>query len=128
MQTSPHVSPFRWSAAGWFGTQVGSTIWLLVLGAVALAEDRVVGASGFAGFAVGNLWGISLWRRRDRLSAYAGLQCLMAGLLVVFAAVIWITNARVASISLPYWAIATPLPLMVVFWLRQQTANGPSAA
>ncbi len=128
MQTSPHVSPFGWSAAGWFGALVGSTIWLIVLGVGIFADDLTSGALALAGFAAGNLWGIALWRRRDRLSAYSGLQWMMIGLLVVFAAVVLITKARVPSIVLPYWVIAVPLPLMAMFWMRQQAARGPNTA
>jgi hypothetical protein len=128
MQTDPHVSPFVWNTASWFCASVGSTIWLPILGVELLAEDLASGVMAFAGFAVGNLWGIALWRRRNRLSAYSGIQWMMVGLLVVFAAVILITNARVPSIFLPYWAIAAPLPLMAMFWLRQQAARGPNTA
>lgn len=128
MQTSHHVSPFGWSAAGWFGAQVGSTIWLLVLGLAMFADDLTSGALALAGFAGGNLWGLALWRRCDRLSAYSGLQWMMIGLLVVFAAVVLVTNARVPSILLPYWVIAVPLPLMAMFWMRQQAARGPNTA
>ena len=52
----------------------------------------------------------------------------MVGLLVVFAAMVLITNARVSSIVLPYWVIAVPLPLMAMFWLRQQAARGANKA
>jgi hypothetical protein len=105
---------------------LGSTIWLLALGVGLLQEDLAAGALALAGFAVVNLWGIALWRSRDRLTAYSGIQWMMVGLLVVIAAVVLITNARVPSILLPYWAIAVPLPLMAMFWLRQQAARGPN--
>lgn len=128
MQTSRRVSPFGWNAGGWFGALLGSTIWLLILGVGVFSEDFVAGSLALAGFAAVNLWGIALWRRRDRLSAYSGLQWMMVGLLVVFAAVVWTMNTRVPSILIPYWAIAVPLPLMAMFWLRQQTARGPDTA
>lgn len=121
MHTSCRVSPFAWNA-GWSGALLGSTIWLLVLGVAVFSEDMVAGALALAGFAAGNLWGIALWRRRHRLSAYSGLQWLMLGLLVVFAAVVSITNARVPS-GVPYWAIAVPLLPMAMFWLREQAAR-----
>ncbi|MBM3973777.1 MAG: hypothetical protein FJ301_06715 [Planctomycetes bacterium] len=128
MQTTGQVSPFGWNAAGWCGALLGSTIWLLILGVGVFAEDFAAGTLAFAGFAALNLWGSALWRRRDRLSAYSGLQWMMVGLLVVFAAVVLIMIARVPSIPLPYWAIAVPLPLMAMFWLRQQAARGPNTA
>jgi len=128
MQTSRQVSPFGWNAGGWFGAQLGATIWLLVLGVSAFPKDLAAGAFALAGFAVANLWGIALWRRRDRLTAYSGLQWMMVGLLVVFAAVVLITNALVPAIHLPCWAIAVPLPLMAMFWLRQQAARRSGTA
>lgn len=128
MQDSRQVSPFGWNAAGWFGGLLGCTAWLLALSVSLFAEDLAAGALALAGFAVGNLWGIVLWRRRDRLSAYSGLQWLLGGLLVVFAAVVWTTNARATSMFLPYWVIAVPLPLMVMFWLRQWVARWANTA
>lgn len=127
MQTD-RESPFGWNAGGWFGTLLGSTLWLLVLGIGATPVDLAAGTVAILSFAVGNLWGILLWRRRDRLTAYSGLQWLMVGLLVVFAAVVLTTNSRVPSFYLPYWAIAVPLPLMAFFWIRQRAARGPTAA
>lgn len=122
MQTSPQVSPFGWNAGGWFGALLGSTIWLLILGVSVFPEDLAAGALAIAGFAAANLWGIALWLRRDRLTAYSGLQWMMAGLLVVFAAVVFSSNL------LPYWVFAAPLPLMAMFWLRQQASRGPDKA
>ena len=81
-----------------------------------------------AAFAAGNLWGVALWRRRDRLTAYSGLQLMMGGLVAVFAAVVLIARTRVPSLLLPYWIIAFPLLLMAMFWLRQHAARGSNTA
>lgn len=123
----PPGGPFCWSAGGWFGALFGSTIWLLVLGCSLFPEDLLAGTVACLGFLASSLWGVVLWRRRARLTPYSGFQAMMAGLLVLFAVVVLTTNARVPAIDLPYWAIAVPLPLMVVFWLRQRTAKGPTA-
>lgn len=119
-------SPFAWNAVGWFGSLFGSTIWLLVLGVCALTEDAIAAGFVFASFVAASLWGILLWRRRARLTAYAGLQWLLVGLLVAFAVAIVTANVRIPSVAIPLWAIAMPLPLplMGMFWLRQRKANG----
>lgn len=127
LPAEPSEGPFRWNAGGWFGALFGSTIWLFVLGCRLFAEDLLAGTVACLGFAGSALWGIILWHRRARMTAYAGFQAMMAGLLVLFAVVVPTTNARVPAIDLPYWAIAVPLPLMAAFWLRQRTAKGPTA-
>ena len=123
MSTQLQRSPFGWNASGWFGALIGSTLWMLALGVGVLSEDRTTAIVIFATFVAANLWGILLWRRRDRLAAYAGLQWLMVGLLVAFAVAIVTANARTTSVAMPLWAIAMPLPLMGTFWLRQRGAN-----
>jgi len=122
------MSPFGWNAGGWFGAQLGSTLWLLILGIVEIRVDLAAGTVVLLCFALANLWGLALWRRRRRLSAYSGLQCMMVVLLVMFAAVVLISNACVPSITLPYWAMAVPLPLMAFFWVRQHPARPPNKA
>jgi hypothetical protein len=124
MSSKIHSSPFAWNAGGWFGALFGSTIWMLALGVGVLSEDRAAAGFVFTSFVAANLWGILLWRRRARLSAYAGLQWLMVGLLVAFAVAIVTANARSLAVQVPYWAIALPVPLMAMFWLRQRFANG----
>lgn len=108
---------FRWVAGGWFGAQCGSTIWLLPLGFGALHQDGVSGIVAFTGFAVANGLGLLLWAARRRLSAFVGLQLLLATLMVVFAIVIVVTNVR-GTVDLPYWPLGLPLMLMAIFWLR----------
>ncbi|MCU0865571.1 MAG: hypothetical protein MUC36_17435 [Planctomycetes bacterium] len=125
MSSKLHSSSFVWNAGGWFGALFGSTIWMLVLGVGALSEDRTAAGLVFASFVAASLWGILLWRRRARLSAYAGLQWLLVGLLVAFAVAIVTANVRGLAVQVPYWAIATPLPLMAMFWLRQRLARVP---
>jgi hypothetical protein len=108
MSSKLHSSPFVWNAGAWFGAMIGSTIWLLALGVGALSEDRTTAVVVSATFVAANLWGILLWRRRARLSAAA----------------IVTANIRVPSVLVPHWAIALPLLLMAMFWLRQRFANG----
>lgn len=38
-RVSPNPSAFSWNAGGWFGSQFGSTLWLLVVGVLSLFSD-----------------------------------------------------------------------------------------
>ena len=68
----------RWNAGGWFGSQVGATAWIGVAAALTAFQDLRTGLALLALFAVPNVIGLWLWRRRDRTSAYAGTQVLIA--------------------------------------------------
>lgn len=123
-------SSFAWNAGGWFGSQFGCTLWLLILGLVLLRMDAVAAWSCLVGFAILNAWGFYLWGARARLSAYAGVQrfLLLASLLI--ALVVFVVNARgvsepphpgaLVSTYLPYWVIAVAPALMVVFLFRER--------
>jgi hypothetical protein len=80
---------FRWNAGSWFGSQTGSTAWLLV-GAVVFARQAPwVAAVWLVCFVVANVIGTWLWRRRDRMRPYPAFQSLIlvigvSGLLALF--------------------------------------------
>ena len=68
----------RWSTCGWFGAQIGSTIWL------GMAAASVFGTEYHSSFLillmcflVPNVVGIGLWLRRNRTSIYARVQSLI---------------------------------------------------
>ncbi|MCI0330982.1 MAG: hypothetical protein L0196_08580 [candidate division Zixibacteria bacterium] len=126
-------SAFVWNAGGWFGSQVGSTVWMLILGFVLLSKDALAAWVCFGGFLVLNAWGLYLWRSRERLSVYAGLQRFLAAATVVIALVVVVVNERGASqppapgalvsTYLPYWVILAAPALMLLFFLREREAN-----
>jgi hypothetical protein len=73
----PGPGRFQWNSGGWFGSQVGSTAWMLV-GAVMFAIKAPWIAAAFSlCFAVANVVGTALWSRRDRLRPYAAMQLLI---------------------------------------------------
>ncbi len=123
-------STFAWNAGGWFGAQVGCTLWLLILGFVLFRKDALAGWTCVASFFVLNAWGLYLWRSRERLSAYAGLQRFLIAASVVIALVVWVVNTRglsepptpgaLVSTYLPYWVIAAAPALMLLFFLRER--------
>lgn len=70
-------SAFRWDAKGWFGSQVGGTCWMLVLGGLVLGGDAPTGLVALGAFAFANAVGTLLWARRRSLAPYGALQALV---------------------------------------------------
>lgn len=115
-----------WNRGGWFGSQIGSTLWLLPCGFSLLSEDGRAACLAFAAFVACNLWGLALWRRRARLSAHRGIQAFLLGAMVTIAIVTVGTEVLLGASLLPHWVIAAPLPLMVHFWWLERQANRPA--
>ena len=69
--------PVGWNAGGWFGSQLGSTLWLALLGGVFVAQGRASGWALLLAFAAANGIGVALWGARGRLAAYTALQTLV---------------------------------------------------
>ena len=126
-------SAFAWYAGGWFGAQFGCTLWLLILGFVLFPKDSLAAWVCVASFLLLNAWGLYLWRSRERLTAYAGLQRFLIAASVVIALVVWVVNSRglseppapgaLVSTYLPYWVIAAAPALMLLFFLRERKAK-----
>ncbi len=81
---------FQWNTGGWFGGQLGGTLWILVGAATLVLETTGVAAWWLLCFAAANGVGLAMWRRRDRLPPYPAIQallavCGLAGLLAVSA-------------------------------------------
>jgi hypothetical protein len=69
---------FQWSRGGWFGGQLGATLWLVLLGVALLARSQPVGIVLVVLGLVPNAVGLALWRRRDTLPPYPAVQILLA--------------------------------------------------
>lgn len=126
------TSAFAWNAGGWFGSQFGGTLWLLILGFVLALKDALAGSTCVASFFVLNAWGLYLWQRRGQLTAYGGFQRFLIAASVVIALVVWVVNTRGLSepstpddwrsTYLPYWAIAVAPAVILLFFLRERIA------
>ena len=117
---------FEWNRGGWFGTQVGATLWLVLLGGLLMAQSRPVGGLVLASGLVPNLLGVLLWRRRHSVSAYHGIQALLAacgiGALVAMAC-LRVSSDQGASADLPSaWLLLLYPGLMLVLHLRERSA------
>jgi hypothetical protein len=70
---------FHWNAGAWFGAQLGSTLWLFILGAVLSARDRSTSGTAIIALAVAaNGIGLILWEHRDRMRPYPAIEALVA--------------------------------------------------
>jgi hypothetical protein len=126
-------SAFAWYAGGWFGAQFGCTLWLLILGFVLFRKDSLAAGVCVASFVALNAWGLYLWRSRDRLTAYAGLQRFLLATSVIIALAVWVVNYRglseqptpgaLVSTYLPYWVVAAAPAMMLLFFLRERKAR-----
>lgn len=76
----------QWNTWGWFGGQIGSSVWLLALGIVALAQGGTLGLVPVGLFAVAGLVGALLWWRRDLLAPFPALEILLGTITVLSAA------------------------------------------
>lgn len=105
----------NWNAGGWFGGQIGATVWMLVAGVLTAFRHWPAGLLVVALFAIPNALGWYFWRSR-RLSCYASSQWLIAvagscGLAVVYvldSVNAWsaIQTSGQVSAEETYWIIA----------------------
>ncbi|NJO85557.1 MAG: hypothetical protein HC818_01785 [Synechococcaceae cyanobacterium RM1_1_27] len=116
----PRRSASSWRSSAWFGSQVGSTLWMVLLGIVAaIKNDLQTAAIAVVGVALLNLWGVMLWRQRRMCSMYAALQRFLTLNTLVTAVLVFSLNRNgdlPSSLFLPYWVIAVPLGLMLMFF------------
>ena len=78
-EPSPRQGPgqFQWNAGGWFGSQLGSTVWMLIAAVLFLPKEPVAGIVALICFAVPNIFGLLLYRQRHRIAPYPALQGLL---------------------------------------------------
>jgi hypothetical protein len=77
-----------WNMGGWFGSQLGGTVWILIAGAISLGQDLSTGLILILFFLIPNIVGLVLWYRRN-LSCYVSTQIIFAfsgffGLLAIY--------------------------------------------
>ena len=118
----------NWNAGGWFGTQLGGTVWILVAAAIAATHDIWTGLILLGIFLVPNTVGYLLWRTQ-KLSCYTSIQILfllmgLFGLLSIYLLEhnhLWLEIQKGGSISVmsAYFLFALVfIILMLVFYLR----------
>ena len=68
---------FQWNAGGWFGSQIGGTLWMLIVGVTTFGRLPAFALMAIVLASLVNGLGIWLWSRRDRLAPYLGIQVLV---------------------------------------------------
>jgi len=81
---------FQWNTGGWFGAQIGSTLWLLLLGMILLNKNVIIGSIILLFFILPNMMGWIIWNERHRIEPYPAIQALlgMIGFSSLFAVII----------------------------------------
>jgi hypothetical protein len=82
-RSSLERNSFVWNAGGWFGSQIGGSVWMLFCGLSLLFSDSFSSLVCLGSFAFVNAVGCYLWQRREKLDPYAGLQRLFFTLALV---------------------------------------------
>lgn len=118
----------EWNAGGWFGSQLGGSLWILVASVLSAIRDPSTGLILFAIFAAPNIVGYLLWRKQN-LSCYKAMQILIGlmgicGLLAIFVldrGQLWreIQSGGSISAASAYLLVTFVFALlMVVFYFR----------
>ena len=76
MRTQEHPE-FQWNAGGWFGSQVGGTMWIFISAVIVMPRDTTVGLTTLALFVVVNAIATGMWMQRERLDPYRAIQVLI---------------------------------------------------
>ncbi len=122
---------FRWHAGAWFGAQIGSTLWLVILGAaLSLRDDSSPGTALIALAVAVNGIGLILWEHRDRMRPYPAIQVLIAvvgcAAFVAFALLdgtsTWGLAGTQASGARPPYAVLLIFPAMMAMFALQEHA------
>ena len=117
-------SHFQWNRGGWFGGQIGATLWLVCLGVLLLLQGVAAGAVPLVLGLAANAFGLLLWTRRERLAAYPALQMMIAA--AGFAALVSmavVARAHAEATTRDMWVLLVYPGLMLVFWLRERSSS-----
>lgn len=121
------TSTFQWNRGGWLGGQFGCSAWILLAGLSLIPSDLISAFICVGSFAALNWVGASLWRQRDRISAYAGIQYFLLAVSIVYALVIMTIQVRLhgtidslgQSTTMSWWVIGMAPGMMALFALRE---------
>ena len=120
----------RWTAGGWFGGQLGGTMWILLAGSLVLYQGSWLGAVVLLFFLLPNVIGTLMWHRRDRIPPYPALQALVAvlGLFTLLTLVAFDVSGRLAGLGVRsegsprsvYWIMLIFPAAMIMFHLQNR--------
>jgi hypothetical protein len=126
----PGEGTLQWSAGGYFGSQLGATLWIALLGCLLVPLEPVLGLGILALYLVANGLGFALWRRRATLAPHTGIQLLCVASLGAAAATLFLLDAvgisELAQAEVgdgrPLWAylLVYPLLMLLLWWLDRR--------
>jgi hypothetical protein len=118
----------QWSVGGWFGSQLGMTLWMLLAAGVLTTSSLQIAGVVFAIFIAVNAAGYVLWRRRATLAPHTAFQLLLlAGAIATAALFLTLEFAGLVEVidelsdpdlPLPLWAHLGVFPLMMALMAR----------
>ena len=125
---------FQWNAGGWFGSQLGSTLWLFILAGEMVPKSVFAATWLFVCAAAPNILGCILWMKRDRLAPYPAIQFLIAaigaGTLVAllvadhFLVLASIDSRWKSSPRQAYWVLCIfPMLMAQAAWLERSASK-----
>lgn len=69
---------FQWNAGGWFGSVVGTTLWMLVVAGFLIANRQWLAVVPIGCFVIINSIAWVLWSRRGQRDPFSSLMILLA--------------------------------------------------
>lgn len=120
-----------WNRGGWLGGQVGGSCWMLVAGLLSIPANLAAAIAVLGLFALANFLGWLVWRRRDSLSPYKGLQMLIPILGATGIAAVYVLDSAGIYESIQIGASVTAsetvailigvvVVLMIMFWWQDR--------
>jgi len=134
MNPKQGTGSFQWNAGGWFGSQLGSTLWLAA--AACMVFPKSPSAAAWLAFCAvaPNIMGCILWTKRDKLAPYPAIQCLVAtiGVFTLLAILLAdhflllpvIDSRLMTSPRRVYWVVCLFPVLMAWFAFLNKTRGG----
>lgn len=120
---------FQWNRGGWFGSQIGATAWLILLGGLIVAQGELVGAVAVVLGLLSNGLGLLLWRRRRTLSPYLAIQALVGicGLSALISLIAISAAGSSFETSQAFWYLLLFPAVMLMFHLQERAARKADA-
>ncbi|MCZ6827170.1 MAG: hypothetical protein O7D88_06705 [Gammaproteobacteria bacterium] len=120
-----------WNRRGWLGGQVGGSCWMLVAGLLSIPANLDAAIAVLGLFALANFLGWLVWRRRESLSPYKGLQMLIPILGAIGIAAVYVLDSAGIYESIQVGASVTAsetiavligvvVVLMIMFWWQDR--------
>ena len=120
-----------WNRGGWLGGQVGGSCWMLVAGLLSIPANLNAAIAVLGLFALANFLGWLVWRRRESLSPYKGLQMLIPILGASGIAAVYVLDnagiyesiqvgASVTASETVAILIGVVVVLMIMFWWQDK--------